>query len=92
MDMRISGVYQAYSTQSSRGAQLNRGGSERSRMDSDRVSISSQAGDYQVARRALTQAPDIRQEEVLRVQNMLDAGVYRVSAQDVAASIFRELA
>jgi len=92
MDMRISGVYQTYSAQPTRGTQLNATRPERARRDSDRVSISSQAEDYQAARRAITQTPDMRQEEVLRVQNMLDAGVYRVSAQDVAASIFRGIA
>ena len=92
MDMRISGVYQAYSAQPARGTQLSSARPERTRRDSDRVSISPQAEDYQAARRAITQAPDLHQEEVVRVQNMLDAGVYRVSAQDVAASIFRGLA
>ena len=92
MDMRISGVYQAYSAQPARGAQQSSARPGRARMDSDRVSISSQAEDFQAARRAITQAPDTRQEEVLRIQNMLDAGVYRVSAQDVAARIFQGLA
>ena len=91
MDIRISSVYQSYSAQPARGTQASVR-SERTRLESDRVSISSQAEDYQAARRAITLQPDIRQEEVLRIQNMLDAGVYRVSAQDVAASIFRGLA
>lgn len=86
MDMRISGAYNAYSVQPGRGTtQATR--AERERVDTDRVSLSSQAGDYQTARKAVAAVPDIREPLVGRIQEMLDAGVYRVSAGEVAASI-----
>jgi len=53
------------------------------------VSLSAQAGDYQAARNAIANTPDIRGDLVCRIQEMLDTGTYRVSAQDVAASIFK---
>ncbi|MCL2225814.1 MAG: flagellar biosynthesis anti-sigma factor FlgM [Defluviitaleaceae bacterium] len=90
MDMRISSVYNAYSVQSGRRTtQATR--AEKRSDSSDAVSVSAQAGDYQTARRAATNAPDIRESVVNRIQEMLDAGTYRVSAQEVAASIFRGL-
>jgi negative regulator of flagellin synthesis FlgM len=88
MDMRISSVYNAYSTQpAARTARASR--TESGRNEADSVSLSAQAGEYQTARNAVAAAPDIRESLVNRIQGMLDAGSYHVSAQDVAASILR---
>ncbi|MCL1884851.1 MAG: flagellar biosynthesis anti-sigma factor FlgM [Defluviitaleaceae bacterium] len=87
MDMRISSVYNAYSVQPNLGA-AKTSRAEGERADTDRVSLSAQAGEYQIARNAVSNAPDIRESLVNRIQGMLDAGAYHVSAQDVAASIF----
>jgi len=88
MDMRISSVYNAYSVQSGREtAQTAK--AEKKRVNADEVSLSAQAGDYQTARNAVANAPDIRESVVSRIQEMLNNGTYRVSAQDVAASIFK---
>ena len=89
MDMRVSGVYNTYSAQPTRLQTSSRLG--KGRNDTDKVSLSAQAGDYQTARNAIAQAPDIRENLVGRIQEMLDAGSYRVTAQEVAESIFREL-
>jgi negative regulator of flagellin synthesis FlgM len=87
MDMRISSVYNAYSVQPGRGtAQATR--AENKRNNTDEVSLSAQAGDYQTARNAIANTPDIRENLVNRIQEMLDAGTYHVSGQQVAASIF----
>lgn len=87
--MRISSVYNAYSVQSGRGVSQSGTRVDKGRVDADSVSLSAQAGDYQAARRAVANAPDIREGIVGKIQEMLDAGTYRVSAQDVAARIFR---
>ena len=88
MDMRITGVLNAYSVQKGRGTtQATR--AEKERANTDKVSLSATAGDYQAARNAVANTPDIRESLVSRIQEMLDAGTYRVSPQDVAASIFR---
>jgi len=86
MDMRITSVYNAYNIQPSRtnnAAKVEPGRAN----DADSVSLSAQAGEFQLARKAALGAPDIRESLVNRIQEMLDAGTYRVSAQDVAASI-----
>jgi len=88
MDMRISSVYNAYTVQTGNAAaQVNR--TEKKRADIDKVSLSTEAGDYQTARNAVANTADIRESLVSRIQEMLEAGTYRVSAQDVAESIFR---
>jgi flagellar biosynthesis anti-sigma factor FlgM len=88
MDMRISNVYNAYNVQPSRGNHAARVETGRAN-DADSVSLSAQAGEFQLARKAVQGAPDIRESLVNRIQEMLDAGTYHVSSQDVAASILR---
>lgn len=88
MDMRISNVYNAYSAQSGKGSTAATR-VEKARAGADEVSLSAQAGDYQAARNAIASTPDIREDLVSRINEMLDAGTYNVSAQDVAASIFK---
>jgi len=90
MDLRISNVYQAYSANTIRNTQRQTR-PQSTRTEGDRLSISAQAEDLQNANRIVGQTPDVRQEYVVRIQNMLDQGIYRVSAQEVAASIFRGL-
>jgi negative regulator of flagellin synthesis FlgM len=53
------------------------------------VSLSAQAGDYQIARNAVAQTPDVRESLVGRIQEMLEAGSYHVTPQQVAAHILR---
>ncbi|MCL2197348.1 MAG: flagellar biosynthesis anti-sigma factor FlgM [Defluviitaleaceae bacterium] len=88
MDMRISSVMSAYSAQTTRPAARTARTDSRA-AETDRVSLSAQAGEYQTARRAIANTPDIRESLVNRIQEMLDAGTYRVSSQDVATSILR---
>ena len=88
MDMRISSVLNAYSVQTNKGINKTER-TEKGRNDADRVSLSAQAGDYQTARNAIANTPDIRESIVTRIQEMLDAGTYHVSDYDVAASILR---
>ena len=88
MDMRITSVYNAYNAQPSRGTQHAAKLDAGRAIDADSVSLSTQAGEYQTARNAVQNAPDIRESLVNRIQEMLDAGTYHVSTQEVAASIF----
>ena len=89
MDIRVSGAYSAYSVPPARGKHaVNRSNVEHTRSASDSVSISSQASDYQVARRAIQNTPDVRADFVSRIKEQIAAGTYNVSASDVAARIF----
>jgi negative regulator of flagellin synthesis FlgM len=87
MDMRIQSVYNAYSAQPSRGT-IKTARQEKNNENTDKVSLSAQAGEYQTARNAVSNAPDIRESLVSRIQEMVGAGTYRVSAYEVAARIF----
>jgi len=86
MDMRISSVYNAYSVQSNR-ATTSATRAENSRSVADELSLSTHAEDYQSARNAVSATPDIRENVVGRIQEMVNAGTYNVSAQQVAAHI-----
>jgi negative regulator of flagellin synthesis FlgM len=90
MDMRISSVYNAYTVQTG-NATAQSARTEKKRADTDKVSLSAQAGDYQAAKNAVAATPDVRDSLISRIKEMLDAGTYKVSAQEVAASIFREV-
>ncbi|MCL1845407.1 MAG: flagellar biosynthesis anti-sigma factor FlgM [Defluviitaleaceae bacterium] len=87
MDMRISGVYNAYAAQPNRSV-AKAARAEYDRENSDTVSLSAQAGEYQAARTAVASVPDIRENLVSDLRAMIASGAYNVSAQDVAARIF----
>lgn len=88
MDMRISSAYNAYSVQSGRVTAAT-ARADRNRSNADEVSLSARAEDYQTAMNAVAATPDIRENLVTRIQEMLTAGAYSVSPHDVAASILR---
>ena len=53
----------------------------------DELTISSTGRDYQVARQALANAPDIREDRVTALKSSIDAGTYQVSADSFAAKV-----
>ena len=94
MDMRITNAYNAYSVQPTRtstSVSAPGGRVERSMSGSDSISLSAQASDYQIARRAVANAPDVREGLVNQIRERLEAGTYNVSAFDVASRIFQGL-
>lgn len=50
----------------------------------DQFEISQSAKDYQVAKKALSQTPDIREDKVADIKNAMASGTYNVSAQEIA--------
>lgn len=46
---------------------------------SDKLEISQMGRDYQVAKQAVSQAPDVREEKVAQLKAAIDAGEYEVS-------------
>lgn len=52
--------------------------------ESDKVEISSVGREYQVAKAAVAQAPDVRESKIAEIKAMMDAGTYRVSGMDFA--------
>ncbi|MCL2356425.1 MAG: flagellar biosynthesis anti-sigma factor FlgM [Defluviitaleaceae bacterium] len=89
MDMRISNVYNAYAAQPNRSVQKP-GHANYEREGTDTVSLSARAGEYQMARNAVSDIPDVRENLVSHLRAMISSGAYNVSAQDVAARIFGE--
>lgn len=61
---------------------------EKSAQASDKVEISSQARDIQVAMKALAELPEIRQDKVDLLNEQLSNGQYKPSAEDLVNKIF----
>ncbi len=53
----------------------------------DEVQISSFGYDYQIAKQAVADTPDVRQEKVLDIAARVNSGSYKVSAEDFAAKL-----
>lgn len=53
----------------------------------DAYEISRSAKDYQVAKKAVAEASDVREEEVARLKEALASGAYNVSSQEIAEKI-----
>ena len=56
----------------------------------DQVSISQAGRDYQIAKKAVSEASDIREDKVAQLKNMIDSGEYQVSADDFASKLLEK--
>ena len=54
---------------------------------SDKVEISQFGKDYNIAKQAVAQAPDIREDKVAEMKAEIAAGKYDVSADELAAKL-----
>lgn len=57
------------------------------KLESDRVALSQQARDLQLARRALAEAPTVRYEKVQQLKARVASGEYEVDAKEVARKL-----
>lgn len=57
---------------------------------SDQVSISQTGYDYQVARNAVSEASDIREDKVAQLKAMVASGNYQVDAGDFASKLLEK--
>ncbi len=57
----------------------------------DAYEISQSAKDYQVAKKAVAEAPEVREDEVARLKEALASGAYNVSSQEIAEKMVRNL-
>ena len=76
---QVAGLYKASSTTKVRG---NYGVSSR-----DEVQISRVGRDFQVAKQAVAQSSDIREDKVTQLKAKIDSGEYQVSAGDFASKL-----
>ena len=74
---QVYGVQQSAKTQKTQGTSSVR----------DQVSISQAGRDYQIAKKAVSEASDIREDKVAQLKNMIDSGEYQVSADDFASKL-----
>jgi negative regulator of flagellin synthesis FlgM len=89
LDMKISGVLNAYSVYSTTNQGQKKTDQAEKNEAKDSFSISEQAGEFQTLLRALTQLPDVREDRVAQISERISAGSYNISANDIAAKIFR---
>jgi len=87
--MRVDNIYSAYKIYNTNGAGRPRRSHIISGQSQDSFSLSVQAEDYQLARRAVSQVPDVRSERVDMLQSRIAAGRYSVSASMVADKILQ---
>ena len=58
---------------------------------SDKVEISNEARDYQVAMQALKDVPEVRSEKVNAIKEQIDSGHYKPNAEQIAEQILKGL-
>ncbi|MCL2189354.1 MAG: flagellar biosynthesis anti-sigma factor FlgM [Defluviitaleaceae bacterium] len=88
MDMRIGGAYSTYNAYSVKKAVTPAARGRGVASVGDSVSIGATAHDFHVARRAVNEVPDVRNERITQLQQQLQSGSYSVNASAVAARIF----
>jgi negative regulator of flagellin synthesis FlgM len=54
---------------------------------SDQVSISQTGRDYQIAKNAVSEASDVREDKVAQLKEMVDSGSYKVDEGDFASKL-----
>ena len=54
---------------------------------SDKVEISQFGRDYQIAKQAVAEAPDIRADKVAEMKSKIESGEYSVSADELAEKL-----
>lgn len=59
-------------------------------MGSDQVSISQMGRDFQVARKAVAEASDIREDKIAKLKSMVDSGNYSVNPDDFASKLLEK--
>lgn len=73
---KIAKIYETHST--------TKIASNRKTMGKDKFEISSTGKDIQIAKEALKQVPDIREDKVKDIMKRMESGTYNVSAKEVA--------
>lgn len=56
----------------------------------DQVSISQAGRDYQIAKNAVSEASDIREDKVAQLKSQIDAGTYSVDAGSFASKLLEK--
>lgn len=81
-------VAQLYGVQQQSYSAPNKG--KDSSMGSDQLSISQVGYDHQVAKSAVSEASDVREDKVAKIKAMVDAGTYSVNPEDFANKLLNK--
>lgn len=57
----------------------------------DKVSLSSKAIEYQIAMKALKNAPDIRRDKVDEIKRQIEAGTYKIDSGKIVEKMFENV-
>ena len=57
----------------------------------DMLTLSSRAKDFNIAKKALLNTPELRAEKVESIKSQIEAGTYNVTGMDVANKLFAQL-
>jgi len=87
--MRVDNVYSAYKIYNTNGAGRQRRAGSVSGQQQEAFTMSVQAGDYNIARKAVSQISDVRWDRVEALQTQIESGSYNVSPAMVADKILR---
>ncbi|MGI6704569.1 MAG: flagellar biosynthesis anti-sigma factor FlgM [Clostridia bacterium] len=85
---KILGVYKKQGIQPSR---TDRADEVKGAKGQDRIEFSTKAQDFQVALKALGEAPDVREAKVAELKARINSGQYNVDAVEVADRIIDSL-
>lgn len=64
---------------------------EGKKFEEDKIEISSQAREIQVAMKALKDVPDVREEKVNEIRAQIKNGTYKPSSEDVAEKLLERI-
>ena len=76
--------------QSGAASSAKKGGSTASYSDKLQISITSKY--YQTAKEAVSRTSEVREDKVAQIKAAMEAGTYRVSAQEVAGKMLENIA
>ena len=79
-------IAQVYGVQKNLKTQKSQKGS----LGQDQVSISRTGRDFQVAKKAVSEASDIREDKVAQLKAMVDSGTYAVEPGDFASKLLEK--
>lgn len=57
---------------------------------SDEVQISQAGKDFQIAKKAVADAPDVREDKISSLKSSVEAGTYQVSEDDFASKLLEK--
>lgn len=81
----MSQVAQIYKSNQTQGVNKTQKSNAR-----DEVHISEAGKDFQIAKKALQEVPDVRQEKIAMIKSSMEAGTYKVDSDSLADKLLKK--